>query len=208
MISTVSDSFEGTLSSKSGSHKTTDTVQVYIPQSQIRYYVTYSDSTERICSIYQSSALKNKDKYTVFFGGNHPKVEISTTADNQRVLLLFKDSYANSFVQFLLPYYQKIIMIDPRYYYDSLDAILTTENVTDVLYLYSADTFVKDTSLADVLEVTGQTQESSLTDTETIAPQVQPEDSSLDSSVESTVEPDAASQESSSEPSPDSTDTP
>ncbi len=207
-IYTVSDSFEGTLSSKSGSHKTTDTVQVYIPQSQVRYYVTYSDSTERICSIYQSSALTNKDKYTVFFGGNHPKVEISTTADNQRVLLLFKDSYANSFVQFLLPYYQKIIMIDPRYYYDSLDAILTTENVTDVLYLYSADTFVKDTSLADVLEVTGQTQESSLTDTETIAPPVQPEDSSLDSSVESTGEPDAASHESSSEPSQDSTDTP
>ena len=205
-IYTVSDSFEGTLSSKSGSHKTTDTVQVYIPQSQIRYYVTYSDSTERICSIYQSSALENKDKYTVFFGGNHPKVEISTTADNQRVLLLFKDSYANSFVQFLLPYYQKIIMIDPRYYYDSLDAILTTENVTDVLYLYSADTFVKDTSLADVLEVTGQAQDN--TDIETSAPPVQPEDSSLDSTAESTAESDTASSEASSEPSQDSTDTP
>ena len=36
-IYTVSDSFEGTLSSKSGSHKTTDTVQDNIPQTQIRY---------------------------------------------------------------------------------------------------------------------------------------------------------------------------
>lgn len=151
-IYTVSDSFEGTLSSKSGSHRTTDTVQVYVPQSEVRYYVTYPDSTERICSIYQSSALENKDKYTVFFGGNYSKVEISTTADNERVLLLFKDSYANTFTQFLLPYYQKIIMIDPRYYYDNLDTILTTESVTDVLFLYSADTFVTDTSLSDVLE--------------------------------------------------------
>ena len=192
-IYTVSDTFEGTLSSKSGSHKTTDTVQVYIPQSQIRYYVTYSDSTQRVCSIYQSSALESKDKYTVFFGGNHPKVEISTTADNQRVLLLFKDSYANSFVQFLLPYYQKIIMIDPRYYYDNLDTILTTENVTDVLFLYSADTFVKDTSLSDVLEVTGQPQESS-TD---IEPPVQTEtpgstEESAAESPEASATPDSA----------------
>ena len=160
-IYTVSDSFEGTLSSKSGSHKTKDTVQIYVPQSQIRYYVTDSDSTQRTCSIYQSSALEHKDKYTVFLGGNYPKVEISTTADNQRVLLLFKDSYANSFVQFLWPYYEKIIMIDPRYYYDSLDPILTTENVTDVLLLYSADTFVTVTSLSDVLEASGQSLEPS-----------------------------------------------
>lgn len=157
-IYTVSDSFEGTLSSKSGSHKAKDTVQIYVPQSQIRYYVTDSDSAQRTCSIYQSSALERKDKYTVFFGGNHPKVEISTTADNQRVLLLFKDSYANSFVQFLWPYYKKIIMIDPRYYYDNLDPILTAENVTDVLLLYSADTFVTDTSLSDVLEASRQFQ--------------------------------------------------
>lgn len=182
-IYTVSDTFEGTLSSKSGSHKTTDTVQIYIPQSQIRYYVTYSDSTERVCSIYQSSALDSKDKYTVFFGGNHPKVEISTTADNERVLLLFKDSYANSFVQFLLPYYQKIIMIDPRYYYDNLDTILTTENVTDVLFLYSADTFVKDTSLSDVLEVTGQSQNGTLNTTED-ASQTTPSDASTQESTE------------------------
>ena len=208
-IYTVSDRFEGTLSSKSGSHKTTDTVQVYIPQSQIRYYVTYSDSSQRICSIYQSSALESKDKYTVFFGGNHPKVEISTTADNQRVLLLFKDSYANSFVQFLLPYYQKIIMIDPRYYYDNLDAILTTENVTDVLFLYSADTFVKDTALADVLEAPEQTAEPTQ---ETTAPAVQPAESTQESQLESTAESPEPSvsptPEVASEPSPDASPTP
>ncbi len=208
-IYTVSDRFEGTLSSKSGSHKTTDTVQVYIPQSQIRYYVTYSDSSQRICSIYQSSALESKDKYTVFFGGNHPKVEISTTANNQRVLLLFKDSYANSFVQFLLPYYQKIIMIDPRYYYDNLDTILTTENVTDVLFLYSADTFVKDTALADALEAPEQTEE---TTSDTALPAVQEEESAQESQLESTAEstePSVSSaSENSAEPSPDASQTP
>lgn len=206
-IYTVSDRFEGTLSSKSGSHKTTDTVQVYIPQSQIRYYVTYSDSSQRICSIYQSSALESKDKYTVFFGGNHPKVEISTTADNQRVLLLFKDSYANSFVQFLLPYYQKIIMIDPRYYYDNLDAILTTENVTDVLFLHSADTFVKDTALADVLEAPEQTAEP-IQDTTAVQPAESTQESQLESTAESPEPSVSPTPEVASEPSPDASQTP
>ena len=40
----------------------------------------------------------------------------STTADTGRTLLLLKDSYANCFVQFLTPYYDRILMIDPRYY--------------------------------------------------------------------------------------------
>lgn len=160
-IYTVTDSFEGTLSSKAGSHSTKDTIQVYTAKNQDNYYVSYPDGSEKVCSIYVSSALENKDKYTVFFGGNHSKVEISTVADNERVLLLFKDSYANSFVQFLLPYYEKIIMIDPRYYYDDFNAVLSTENITDVLFLYSADTLVADTSLADVLESVAQ-------DTETV----------------------------------------
>ncbi len=151
-IHTVSDSFEGTLSSKSGSHQATDTIQVFTPQdTDIRYYVTYPDSTERVCSLYRSECLKDKDQYTVFFGGNYSKVEINTTADNERCLLVFKDSYANCFMQFLYPYYEKIIMIDPRYYYGELDPVLTS-GVTDVLFLYSADTFFTDTSLVDVLE--------------------------------------------------------
>ena len=229
-IYTVTDSFEGTLSSKSGSHKTTDTIQIYEAKQQDSYYVTYSDSTDRVCSIYKSAALETKDKYTVFFGGNHPKVEINTTADNERVLLLFKDSYANSFVQFLLPYYQKIIMIDPRYYYDNLDTILTSEGVTDVLFLYSADTFLKDTALSDVLEATGQEQEGSLvgsddpegtqqpgsaedsSEPESSVDSSEPE-SSVDSSAESTPEtspessPDS-SEESSPDASPDTGTTP
>lgn len=209
-IYTVATDFEGTLASKSGSHAVTDDVQIYVPKDTgISYYVTYSDSQERICSIYNSSALETKDKYTVFFGGNYPTVEIQTTANNGRSLLLFKDSYANSFVQFLVPYYEKIIMVDPRYYYDSLDAILNSYGITDVLFLYSADTFLTDGSLADVLtaeaatgsvsdsmeefpvqqeptqesDASGQESDSS-TQEETSAESASPESSAIDTSSE------------------------
>lgn len=147
----VSNTFQGTLSSKSGSHTSTDTVEIYIPHSGIDYYVTYADTGENISSLYRRSALNEKDHYTVFFGGNHARVDITTTADTGRCLLLFKDSYANCMVQFLFPYYDHITMIDPRYYYDNIDLVIKSESITDVLFLYNADTFLNDTSLADVL---------------------------------------------------------
>jgi len=42
-------------------------------------------------------------------------------------------------------------MIDPRYYYDNVEHVITSQGITDVLFLYNADTFLGDTSLADVL---------------------------------------------------------
>ncbi len=147
----VSNTFEGTLSSKSGSHRAKDSVEIYVPRTDIEYYVNYADTDKSISSMYDRGALSKKDHYTVFFGGNHPRVDLTTTADTGRNLLLFKDSYANSFVQFLYPYFDHITMIDPRYYYDDLELVLKSEGITDVLFLYNLDTFHGDTSLADVL---------------------------------------------------------
>ncbi len=147
----VSDTFEGTLSSKSGSHSALDTIEIYVPKTDIDYYVTYADTGETISSMYDREALNKKDHYTVFFGGNHSRVDITTTADTGRSLLVFKDSYANCMMQFLYPYFDHITIIDPRYYYDNVELVLKTEGITDVLFLYNLDTFHGDTSLADVL---------------------------------------------------------
>ncbi|OXX84455.1 hypothetical protein AVM15_04345 [Paraclostridium benzoelyticum] len=95
--------------------------------------------------------MKKKDKYEVFLGGNHPVVDIKTTSESDKTLLLIKDSYANSFVQFLTPFYKEIIMVDPRYYYEDIEKLIKEKNVTDLLYLYNANTFFNDSSLAPVL---------------------------------------------------------
>lgn len=149
---TVSDTFEGTLASKSGSHKVLDTVEIFVPDTTIEYFVTYPDGGGKVCSMYKREALDAKDHYTVFFGGNYSRVDITTTADTERCLLVFKDSYANCFIQFLYPYFDHITMVDPRYFYDNVEQILSSESITDVLFLYNLDTFLSDTSLADVLE--------------------------------------------------------
>lgn len=152
----VSDSFRGTLSSKSGDNKPSDQIEVFVPQENMpQYYVYLPDTKESSGSLYVSEKLKEKDQYQVFLGGNHPYVEISTTADTGKNLLIFKDSYANCFVQFLVPYYDKIVVVDPRYYYDNINTAMTSTGITDVLFLYSANTFVQDTTLSDVLNAAG-----------------------------------------------------
>jgi hypothetical protein len=151
-VYTVSDSFQGTLASRSGRHISRDSIEIYQPDgTDVEYYVTYPDTGEKSTSMFMSDKLKEKDQYQVFFGGNHPLVEIRTTANNGRNLLVFKDSYANSFMQFLYPYFQSIIMVDPRYYYDDIETAITSYGITDVLFLYSADTLLADTNLADTL---------------------------------------------------------
>ncbi len=151
---TVSDSFQGTLSSKSGDHRQRDTIEVYEAEgSDVLYVVNYPEEQFRSRSVFVSDRLNEKDQYTVFFGGNHSVVEIQTTNDNGRNLLIFKDSYANCFVQFLLPYYETITMIDPRYYYGDVSQDMRNYAVTDVLFLYSMDTLAQDTSLADALNL-------------------------------------------------------
>ncbi len=157
---TVTDSFSGTLASRSGYHKTEDAIEVFAPEGvELQYLVSDSDNGEKRPTVYEKDTLKEKDKYRLFFGGNHAMVDIVTTNDTSRKLVVFKDSYANCFVPFLLPYYNEIVMIDPRYYYDNVETLITNKKITDVLFLYNMDTFMTDNSIAGVLASELQTEE-------------------------------------------------
>lgn len=148
----VTHSFSGTLASKSGYDKAEDTIEIYVPEEvKTDCVVNYVDEQKKSASLYESEALKNKDKYEVFFSGNHSRIEISTPLEEKKNLLLFKDSYANCFVQFLVPYFRNITVIDPRYYYDDIDKLISDNEITDILFLYNVNTFMGDNSLADVL---------------------------------------------------------
>lgn len=150
-VYTVTTDFSGTLASKSGYHKIKDTIEVYAPAKEVEYLVRDSDNEEERPTVYNLEALKEKDKYQVFLGGNHATVNIQTAVNTNKKLVIFKDSYANCFVPFLLPYYNEIIMIDPRYYYDNIDTLISNKGITDVLFLYNMDTFMTDNSIAGIL---------------------------------------------------------
>lgn len=150
----VTNQFEGTLLSKSGYDTKKDTISIFLNESEEKenIIVKYVEEKQVSTSVYKSDNLKEKDKYTIFFDGNHPIVEIKTLSKYQRKLLVFKDSFANCFVPFLTPYFREIVMIDPRYYYGNLKELMDSKQFTDVLFLYNANTFFEDNSLYSVLE--------------------------------------------------------
>ena len=149
----VSDSFLGTLSSKVGYYNgVPDKIYVYLPKTaNDEVVVSYIEEKTKSPSLYDTSKLETKNQYELFLKGNHPLVKIKTTAKNTKTLLIVKDSYANCLVPFLTPFFSNIILLDPRYYFEDIYELVELENVTDMLYLYNANTFFADTFLADVL---------------------------------------------------------
>jgi hypothetical protein len=65
--------------------------------------------------LYDLQSAQTKDKYNVFEGGNHGILTVTNNAVEGKTLVIVKDSFANSFLPFLVRDYHKIIMIDERY---------------------------------------------------------------------------------------------
>ena len=148
----VTDSFNGTLAAKSGVNlDVKETIDIYVPKDEDNdVIVNYVDEQRRTTSIYDSAKLKTRDKYGVYLGGNSSVIDIKTVSSSSRRLLLVKDSFANCFVQFLTPYFREIILVDPRYYGGNIQNIMENYRITDVMFLYSGNTFFSDNSISGV----------------------------------------------------------
>ena len=149
----VSEHFQGTLATNSGIFAAEDTVKILIPPDPENLYVAnYVNETEKRSTIFERKALEGKDKYQVFFGGNYAQINITTNAGTGRSILIIKDSYANCMIPAMTNLYDRITVVDPRYYYGDIDFLTDTGNYDEVLFLYNVNTFVTDISLEDVLE--------------------------------------------------------
>lgn len=144
----VTDKFYGTLYSKVlDKKKKGDSIEIAenIPQCNVMINGKKSE-------IYHIDKLKEKDKYQVFFGGNYGVVSIENNeANNDKNLLIIKDSYANSFTPFLLKDYKTITIVDYRYFSGNLQSIVQSNNITDVLVLYEMSNFMKDKNLVKMM---------------------------------------------------------
>ena len=129
-LKAVSSVFQGTLFSKAPIVKTRD--EILLPE--ISGVETEADGKK--ISFYDMSALETKDKYNVFQGGNHGIVEIKNkNAKSNKTLLVLKDSFANSFVPYVAGDYSKIIMLDERYIFISLEEYVKMVEPDEILVL-------------------------------------------------------------------------
>ena len=141
-LETVSTTFRGTLYSK-----------VLLPDSPYDTVAITPDAAIRSMdcdgavsgSLYDMAALEEKDHYKVFMGGNYAKVVIDTGAATGKSLLVVKDSFANSFLPFLVKDYDTITVLDLRYFRESVQPL--ADGATDVLVLYELTNFAADKNL-------------------------------------------------------------
>ncbi|MCR4955579.1 MAG: hypothetical protein K6A30_02725 [Lachnospiraceae bacterium] len=145
----VTDSFYGTLYSKVLPFgMKPDTIEAYRPGSKVE--VSHSNGKKVTDSIFDEDKLKVKDKYQYFLGGNDDEVTIKTGNKNGQHLLIVKDSYANSFLPFLVDDYETIHMVDLRYFNGNMTMYMKTKKINKVLVLYNLNNFDEDTSIVKV----------------------------------------------------------
>ena len=150
----LSDGFQGTLSAVSGFRmEDSEDLWGYIPgESAPQLVATWVSENRRSASLFAEECLDTRDRYAVFLGGNFPEIRIETTVANGRTLLVLKDSYANCMIPLLTRGYQKLVVVDPRYYTGDLEVLMAAEGVNEVLVLYNAETLAGDTALRADLE--------------------------------------------------------
>lgn len=100
------------------------------------------DLSNNFNTLYDNTKLKGKNKYQYFLHGDPAIGVIEGNKNSNKEILVFKDSYAHSFIPFLTSNYKKIHIIDPRYYNLNLnDYLKENNNISEVLFINNIQTF-------------------------------------------------------------------
>lgn len=150
-IETASNDFRGTLYSKTlDDGVTPDTIDYYMladGEPNVKLTSINGAEVKKYDSLYVRDYLDVKDKYSSFTGSNVPIVTIETDVDNDRTLLIIKDSYAHSLVPFLSKHYKKITMVDMRYINTDLNRFVKLDDYSQVLFMFNVISFAEDNGL-------------------------------------------------------------
>lgn len=147
-IKEVCDDFLGTLYAKIHYAPQSDVIQAYEAAPEFHFNVSYNGESTSTDTLYNEAALETSDQYTYFLNGNNAIVDIKSNADNDRTLLIIKDSYAHCFAPFAAMHYNRVVMIDMRYLKKPVSRIVEEYGITDVLVLYNAIHFSQDTNMS------------------------------------------------------------
>ena len=137
-LRTVTQPFYGTLYSKAVSFFQ-EPDRMYLPErKEPQDIVQLVNGTEERSGIYWEEYLSQKDKYSVYLGGNRGvDVVLNRDVTNGRKLLILKDSYANSMVPYLTSNFSEIHLIDLRYYNFNVYDYMEEHGITDAAAIYS-----------------------------------------------------------------------
>ena len=121
-----------------------DTIDAYYKQES--HAVDYNGGDYVTDSIYEEKFLSGSDKYAVFFNSNQSTTKV--TGNCKGKLLIIKDSYANTFGQFVADDYAETHLIDMRFFKGKVSNYIEENGITEVLVLYNITNFCEDTGVA------------------------------------------------------------
>ena len=140
----VTEDFLGTVHSKLNLNISKDAMSVFkLPNTPSKVQVTV-DQMEKFDSLYVEEYLSMKDKYSYYLDGNHGLTEIYSNSEGKGTLLIIKDSYSHCFAPLTVGNYEKVYLVDFRYFNMPISQFMMQYRVTDVLVLYNAVTFATD----------------------------------------------------------------
>lgn len=147
---TVKDPFFGTLYSKAiFSGQQPDVMQ--IPYAENSGEITQQIGKNLRKGLYWEDYLTQKDKYSVYLGGNPSVTVVRNSSAKGGKLLIMKDSFANSMIPYLSTNFSEIHIIDLRYYNQDIYKYIKQNGITKAAAIYSIKQLC-DVSVANKLE--------------------------------------------------------
>ncbi|MDE5772558.1 MAG: hypothetical protein K2I06_13195 [Ruminococcus sp.] len=83
--------------------------------------------------------LESGNMYRMYLGEEVPFIKIKTSVNNEKKLLLIKDSYADCFIQFLIQHYSEIAVISPEHMEKNINYFVDPNNYEQALFLFGID---------------------------------------------------------------------
>ncbi len=113
-----------------------DSVRYYLFKDSVNFYVGASNKIGywNKSKMYGEGA-SGPNSYSVFLQGDLPVVKMETQYKNGRKIAVVKESYGNAFAPFLINNYEKVIVVDQRYYTGDFIAMLKAEGINELLFI-------------------------------------------------------------------------
>ena len=141
------DSFLGTYFSKAKNFSAKEDYITYYDNNNIDVKI---DGVE-VDGLNDNSKWSSSDKYSAFLHGNNGLTVITNNlVKDKSKILVIKDSYANSFIQFLINNYNEVYVVDLRSFIGSFNEFYSNNNFDKVLIMYSFKNLVNDVNISRI----------------------------------------------------------
>jgi hypothetical protein len=112
-----------------------DSVRYYLFRDSVNAYVGSASIGYWVKSKMYGEGASGPNSYSVFLQGDLPVMKLETQHKNGRKIAVVKESYGNAFSCFLINNYEKVIIVDQRYYTGDFLAMLKAEGINELLFI-------------------------------------------------------------------------